>query len=94
MLKITIPSNTDSNLNFAIFEQYNLPAPLDGVDAEINGDLILKFENEEEAVIYSEQLKNLSEGLDDKSSAAYLAIGDLIMAIFRDEFVQAYIEEN
>ena len=50
MLHINIPSNTNSNINFSSFEQYELPAPLSGVDAEINNDLILKFEDEEEAI--------------------------------------------
>ncbi|MGZ3874667.1 MAG: hypothetical protein ACXVJD_17240 [Mucilaginibacter sp.] len=90
MLRINIPSNTDSGLNFSTFEQYQLPAPPDGVDAEINGDLILKFEDEEEAIIYAEQLENLSNELNDKSTPQYVAISDMIMAIRNDEFVQSY----
>jgi len=62
------------------------------VDAEINDDLILKFEDEKEAVTYAEQLENLSIGLDNKSSEPNLAISDIIMAIRNDEFVSAYNE--
>ncbi len=94
MLLITIPSNSVSNLNFSTFEHYGLPAPINGVDAEINNDLILKFEDEEEAIVYAEQLENLSNRLDDKSSPQNIAIGELIMAIRNDEFIQSYIEEN
>ena len=69
-----------------------MPAPLDGVDAEINNNVILKFEDEAEAVVYAEQLENLSNELNDKSSPQNIAIGDIIMAIRNDEFVQAYLE--
>ena len=94
MLNITVPSTVDSHLNFLTFERYGFPAPPNGADAEINDDLILRFEDEEEAVIYAEQLENLLPGLNDKSAAVNLAIGDIIMAIRNDRFVKSYLEEN
>jgi hypothetical protein len=90
MLHITISSNSNSNLNFSTFEEYQLPAPPSGVDAEINNDVILKFEDEEEAIIYAEQLEDLSNELDDKNSPQYIAVSDVIMAIRNDEFIQSY----
>ena len=90
MLHITIPSNSRSDLNFSIFEEYQLPAPPNGIDAEINNDVILKFEDEEEAISYAEELEDLSNELNDKSSPQYIAISDVIMAIRNDEFVQSY----
>ena len=90
MLLITVPSNGVSKLTFSTFEQYDLPAPLYGAQSEINGTLVLNFEDEADALIYLEQLENLSLGLDDKSSEANLAIGDMITAIRNDEFVQGY----
>ena len=87
MLRINIPSTGASQLSFTTFESYDLPAPPSGADAEINNDVILKFENEEEAVLYADQLEDLSNGLDDKSSPENLAIGDIIMAIRNDGFV-------
>ena len=92
MLRIIVPSNGPSNLNFSTFETYGLPAPVNGADAEINNDVILKFEDEQEAINYSDQLENLANELNDKSSPAYLAIGDMISAIRSDEFVQSYIQ--
>jgi len=92
MLRITVPSTGASQLTFSTFERYELPPPPNGADAEINNDLILKFEDEQEAIIYAEQLENLSNGLDDKSSPDNLAIGDIIMAIRNDEFVQSYTQ--
>jgi hypothetical protein len=90
MLNITVPSNTHSGLNFSTFESYGLPAPPNGVDEEINNDVILKFEDEEEAIMYMEQLENLSNGLDNKTTQQYVAINDIIMTIRNDEFVQSY----
>jgi len=90
MLQITVPSQGSAQLTFSTFERYGLPAPPNGVDAEINGNLVLKFEDEEEAIVFSEQLEDLSDGLNDKSSPQNLAIGDIIMAIRNDEFVQSY----
>ena len=90
MLHINISAQGNSNLNFSTFEEYELPQPPNGIDAEINNDVILKFDNEEEAIIYAEQLENLSNELNDKQSPQYIAIGDVIMAIRNDEFVQSY----
>jgi hypothetical protein len=90
MLYINVSSNSNSNLNFSTFEEYELPAPPNGVDAEINNDIVLKFDDEEDAIIYAEQLENLSNGLNDKQSPQYIAISDIIMAIRNDEFVQSY----
>jgi len=90
MLHINISAQGNSNLNFSTFEEYGFPAPLNGVDAEVNNDVILRFEDEEEAIIYAEQLENLSNELNDKQSPQYIAISDVIMAIRNDEFVQSY----
>jgi len=90
MLNITVSQNDDTNLTFSAFERYQLPAPPDGVDAEINDDLILKFDDEEEAIIYAGQLENLSNELNDKNTPQYVAISDIIMAIRNDEFVQNF----
>jgi len=91
MLNITLATK-DTDLTFAAFKQYGLPAPVSGVDAEINDNLILKFEDEEAAIIYANQLQTLAGELHDKSSPEYKAISDIIMAIRNDEFVQSYTQ--
>jgi len=68
----------------------SISCPPSGVDAEINNDVILKFEDEEEAIIYAERLEDLSNELDDKNSPQYIAVSDVIMAIRNDEFIQSY----
>ena len=92
MLRITILPTGKSQLTFATFERYGLPGPPNGADAEINDDLILKFEDEQDAMAYAEQLQNLSNELDDKSSPQNIAISDIVMTIRNDEFVKAYNE--
>ena len=92
MLRITVPSTGGSQLTFSTFERLELPSPPNGVDGEINDDLILLFDDEEEAITFAGQLENLSGGLDDKSSPEKLAIGDMIAAIRNDEFVQSYTQ--
>ena len=94
MLRITIDPNGPANLNFANFQHLELPGPIDGADEEINGDLVLKFEDEAEAVAYFEQLENLSVDLKDKSSDENLSIGEIIVAIRNDEFVQSYLNNQ
>jgi len=90
MLKIVVPSNTPSGITFSLFERYGIPGPTSGVDGEINDDLVLKFENEEEAVVYAQQLQNMAEEINDKTTTQYQAINDIIVAIRSDEFVQDF----
>ena len=90
MLRITVPSGTSSGLSFSAFVRYGLPAPSSGVDAEVNDDLVLKFEDEEDGITYADQLENLANELNDKSTLQYTAISDMIMAIRNDEFIQSY----
>jgi len=93
MLLINVPFEPNSPLTFSRFEYLEIPAPVGGVDGELNDNLVLKFANEEEANNYAEQLENLSTGLKDKSSEQNLAIGQLIMAIKNDSFVNVYLTQ-
>jgi len=90
MLRINVPSNTASQVNFSTFESLQLPHPPNGVEAEINNDLILQFEDEEEAIAYADELEDLSYQLTDKTEPRYLVVNDIIMAIRNDEFIQSY----
>lgn len=88
MLKIDIPSQT---LTPNAFEQTDLPTPPNGTETEINGDLILLFEDEEEAVAYLDELEDYSADLNDDAPEKTV-INALIGAINNDEFVQAYLQ--
>jgi hypothetical protein len=94
MLLINVTSTKDIPLKFTDFKQYGLPEPSSGIDAEINGDLILKFEDEDEAVDYIGQLEDLSSELNNKSSVQNIAINGIILAIRNDEFVQSYLQNK
>jgi len=52
--------------------------------------VILRFGDEEEAINYAEQLEDLSNEINDKSTTQYFAINDIIVSIWNDEFVQRY----
>jgi hypothetical protein len=88
MLRITIPS---SAVSAKVFEQDTLPTPPNGTETEVNGELILLFEDEEEAVAYLDELEDYSTDLDD-ASADRPVVNELISAINNDEFVQAYLQ--
>ncbi|WP_374949110.1 hypothetical protein [Mucilaginibacter sp.] len=90
MLRINVPSTAENTITANIFDDYGLPTTPNGTDTEINGDLILLFEDEEEAVAYLDELEDYADDLDNESPAKPV-INGLITAINNDEFVQAYL---
>lgn len=90
MLKIVIPAGGASKLTFTKFERLDIAAPADGAEAEANDDLVLRFENETEAVAYANELEVFGTKINDKTTTQYLAISDIIVAIRQDEFVQQF----
>ena len=90
MLNITIQPGDNTNLTFSAFKGFDIPAPTGGADVEGQDNLVLKFDDEEDAITYLEQLENLSNQLNDKNTPQYQAINDIIMSIRNDEFVQGY----
>ncbi len=91
MLQITIPSNGRAELTFSSFENSDLPKPPNGIDEEINDDVILLFDDEEQAVAYADELEDISTAINDNSSPRKLALNDIIVAIKSDSFVQEYL---
>jgi hypothetical protein len=91
MLRIDIPSTADITITTRTFNEYGLPKPHNGTANEVNGDLILLFEDEEEAVAYLDELEDFATELDNKSPAKPV-INTLITAINNDGFVQAYLQ--
>jgi len=59
MLRISIPSNGPSKINFSTFMNYLLPVPPKGIVSERNNDAVLLFDNEDQAKSYVEQLQHL-----------------------------------
>jgi len=59
MLRVSIPSNGPSKINFSSFMNYLLPVPPKGIDIEVNNEAVLLFDNEEEVKTYTDRLKAL-----------------------------------
>nr|WP_294948309.1 hypothetical protein [uncultured Mucilaginibacter sp.] len=89
MLKISIPAQP--GFSRGIIEKYGIPHPLSGTDTEVNGDVILLFENEETAVAYLDELEEHAGSVDGQSPAKNI-ISLIVSAISTDEFVQAYLQ--
>jgi len=92
MLRIEIPSSGPAHLNFSKLERLNIPTPPNGFDPEINDNIIMSFEDEQQAIDYSIEMDKYAELLNDYSSPEYVAVSEIIKAISEDEFVQSYIQ--
>lgn len=91
MLKIDLPKSGLPAFTAAVFEQYALPIPPNGTETELSGNVILLFEDEEEAVAYLDELEDYATELDDDAPEKPY-INALASAINNDEFVQAYLQ--
>jgi hypothetical protein len=91
MLSIEIPSNGSPELTFNELEKYTIPHPPNGFNSEINNNVVVDFENEQEALDYAYELDAYSNSID-AESPEYRIVVAIIKAIGDDEFVQAYIQ--
>ena len=92
MLVIEIRSDGRLPLTLTELNKYNIPAPRDGFDSEINNTVVMKFEDEQEAIDYSYELDSYANTRDNKSEE-YRIITAIVKAISDDEFVQNYIQD-
>ncbi|MBL4678851.1 MAG: hypothetical protein JKY70_22065 [Mucilaginibacter sp.] len=90
MLKIDIPQNGSPAFTSSVFDEYTLPKPSNGFETELNGDVILLFEDEEDAVAYLDSLEDYATELDNDAPQKQY-INTLVSTITNDEFVQAYL---
>ena len=56
MLIIEISSDGRSPLTLSELEEYNIPAPPNGFDSEINNNIVMRFDDEQQAIDYSYDL--------------------------------------
>jgi|SRR5579872_1024611 len=91
MLRIEMPAKAYSGLDFSKLQQMDLPSPRNGFSSEINNNIILLFEDEEDAIEYAYQVDSYAESLDDQSALEYKAANEIIKAISDDDFVRSYI---
>ena len=92
MLVIEISSDGRFPLTLAELNKYNIPAPPDGFNPEINNAVVMKFQDEQEAIDYSYELDSYANTIDNKSEE-YHIITAIVKAISNDEFVQNYIQD-
>jgi hypothetical protein len=93
MLRIEIPLDGPAKLDLRKFKELEIPVPENGIDSEENGNVVLLFEDEQQAVDFSLELDRFSEALNDHKSPRYQAAGEVIKAISEDKFVQAYFQD-
>jgi hypothetical protein len=91
MLTIGIPSNGLSGLTFTELEKYNIPTPLNGFSSEVNDSVVMRFDDEQQALDYAHDLDAYSNSIG-RETAEYNIIADIIKAVGDDEFVQTYIQ--
>jgi hypothetical protein len=92
MLVIEISPGGQSPFTLAELHKYNIPVPPNGFDSEENNDVIMKFEDEQEAIDYSYELDSYAHSLDNKSKE-YSIVTAIVNAISNDDFVQSYIQD-
>jgi hypothetical protein len=92
MLVIGISSDGQPLITLAELNKYNIPTPPNGLDSEENNDVVMKFEDEQEAIDYSYELDSYANSIDNKSEE-YRLITAIVKAISEDEFVQNYIQD-
>jgi len=91
MLKIEISRSGFSGLDYTELTQFNIPQPPNGFRPEVNNNVVMLFEDEQEAIDYAHLVDSYAESLNDQETPEYLATSDIIKAIGEDEFVQSYI---
>jgi hypothetical protein len=92
MLVIEIRSDGRFSLTLTELNKYNIPMPPNGFSSEVNNAIIMRFDDEQQAVDYSYELDSYANSIDDKSEEYYL-ITAILKAISEDEFVQNYIQD-
>lgn len=91
MISIAIPSDGQSELNFTMLEKYNIPAPPNGFSSEVNDNVLIRFDDEQQAIDYAHELDAYSNSID-ADSVEYNIVNDIIKAVGDDGFIQEYIQ--
>jgi hypothetical protein len=94
MLRIAIPSTGDSQLTFNSFEKFSVPPPPNGVDAEVNNDVILLFDDEQQAVDYADSLFEVGTELENDKTPQKLIVNDIVTAIYNNDFVRSFRDDD
>lgn len=93
MLRISIPPTTPTPITRADFENYHLPIPSNGLSEQGNSDAVLLFNNEDEAVVYADQLEEIVSTVS-KTSPLKNILRDLVTTIRNDDSIRNYLENS
>jgi hypothetical protein len=91
MLRINLPPPGPTRVTFADFKKYRLPLPSKGVKATGKNDTVLVFDNEDEAVVYADQLEEIVTNVS-KNSPVRSILRDMVTAIRNDDSIRNYLE--
>ncbi len=91
MLRINLPPTGPTRVTFADFVKYRLPLPSMGVKARGKNNTFLVFDNEDEAVIYADQLEEIVTSVS-KNSPVRSMLRDMVTAIRNDDTIRNYVE--
>jgi len=91
MLRINLPPTGPIRVTSADFVKYRLPLPSKGVKARGKNDTVLVFDNEDEAVVYADQLEEIVTNVS-KNSPLRSMLRDMVTAIRNDDTIRNYLE--
>ena len=91
MLRINLPPTGPTRVTFAEFKKYRLPLPSKGIKERGKNDTVLVFDNEDEAVVYADQLEEIVSGVS-KNSPVRGMLRDMVTAIRNDDTIRNYLE--
>jgi hypothetical protein len=91
MLRINLPPTGPTRVTFADFKKYRLPLPSKGVKEKGTDNTVLVFDNEDEAVVYADQLEEIVTNVS-KNSPVRSMLRDMVTAIRNDDTIRNYLE--
>jgi hypothetical protein len=91
MLRINLPPTGPTRVTTDYFRKYRLPLPSKGIKARGEKNTELLFDNEDEAVIYADQLEEIVSGVS-RGSQLRSMLRDMVTAIRNDDSIRNYLE--
>ena len=91
MLRINLPPTGPTRVTSDYFNKYRLPLPSKGIKASESKDTELLFDNEDEAVVYADQLEEIVTTAS-RGSQMRSILRDMVTAIRNDDSIRNYVE--
>lgn len=91
MLRINLPPTGPTRVTFADLRKNRIPLPSKGLKARGKENTELLFDNEDEAVIYADQLEEIVTNAS-RGSQLRTMLRDMVTAIRNDDSIRNYLE--